>query len=188
MHCDRVSEQSICAQKTPVIHRKRRALWSEVLEGVTGRCHGILCCRAELICNSAIPKQSQIPKCGWPALGSWESSGGGSGDSEKLGSGPGSWVLSLCPNISTYSLKMANKTRHRYWNLDEPTYKNYQFSWSTVLPHFPPFCYICCTHSLPKMSLINGQTPCWKSWKRIRKIWPFLNTVIKPWTFAWCFW
>lgn len=42
-------------------------------------------------------------------------------DPETVGSGLASRVLSFCPNIRSYSLKMASKTRLQYWNLDKLT-------------------------------------------------------------------
>ena len=56
----------------------------------------------------------------------------GSRESENLGFRLGSRVLSLCPSISTYSIKIINKTRHEYWSLDVLMYKKYQFSPSTL--------------------------------------------------------
>lgn len=66
---------------------------------------------AKVICNSVILKQSQTPKMGGQSLAPDGELIEGARDSETPGSGRGSRVLSLCPNISTYYFKMANKTR-----------------------------------------------------------------------------
>lgn len=60
-------------------------------------------------------------------------------DPETVGSGLASRVLSFCPNIRSYSLKMASKTRLQYWNLDKLT-----------ICSLPPLCHL----SLP-VSLLS---------------------------------
>lgn len=66
---------------------------------------------AKVICDSVILIQSQIPKMGGWSLAPDREVVEGARDSETPGSGQGSRLLSLCPNISTSYFKMANKTR-----------------------------------------------------------------------------